>query len=80
MRTPKEALEAAIAACEGQSATALAARIGGRVVRQNVEYWLKVGRVPAEHCPAIERAVMGAVKCEELCPGVAWEVLREQAA
>lgn len=33
-------------------------------------------RVPAEYCPLIERATKGAVRCEELRPDVAWDVLR----
>jgi DNA-binding transcriptional regulator YdaS (Cro superfamily) len=47
-------------------------------------------RVPAEHCPAIERATRARaaagddtsliVTCEELRPDVLWSVLREQAA
>ena len=35
-------------------------------------------RVPAEYCPLIERATKGAVRCEELRPDVAWDVLRMQ--
>lgn len=34
-------------------------------------------RVPAERCPDIERATMGAVKCEELRPDVDWAYLRK---
>lgn len=34
-------------------------------------------RVPAEHCPAIERATDGAVRCEELRPDVDWAFLRK---
>lgn len=34
--------------------------------------------VPAELCPAIERATGGRVRCEELRPDVAWDVLRMQ--
>ncbi|WP_370645890.1 transcriptional regulator [Pseudacidovorax sp. NFM-22] len=37
-------------------------------------------RVPAERCPAIERATGGVVRCEDLRPDVAWDVLRMQAA
>lgn len=35
--------------------------------------------VPAERCPAIERATNGAVRCEDLRPDVAWDVLRSPA-
>jgi DNA-binding transcriptional regulator YdaS (Cro superfamily) len=33
--------------------------------------------VPAKHCPAIERATTGAVRCEELRPDVDWAYLRK---
>jgi DNA-binding transcriptional regulator YdaS (Cro superfamily) len=33
-------------------------------------------RVPADRCPAIERATNGAVRCEEMRPDVDWAVLR----
>lgn len=35
-----------------------------------------VRRVPADHCPAIERATDGAVRCEDLRPDVDWAYLR----
>lgn len=45
-----------------------------------VSQWKDEGRrIPAEHCPLIERATNGAVRCEELRPDVAWDVLRMQA-
>lgn len=46
-----------------------------------VSQWVSgLKKVPAERCPAIERATGGAVLCEELRPDVEWQVLREQAA
>ena len=57
----------------------LAAAIG--VKPQVVTNWRSRG-VPAEQCPAIERATRDVGKpvlCEELRPDVAWGVLREQA-
>lgn len=33
--------------------------------------------IPAERCPAIERATNGAVKCEDLRPDVDWAYLRQ---
>ncbi|MCL2656846.1 MAG: helix-turn-helix domain-containing protein [Betaproteobacteria bacterium] len=36
-------------------------------------------RLPAERCPAIERATGGAVTCEELRPDVDWAYLRGTA-
>ena len=35
------------------SPTKLAAAVGGGVVRQHVEHWLKKGRVPPEHCAPV---------------------------
>lgn len=35
--------------------------------------------VPAELCPEIERATKREVRCEDLRPDVAWDVLRMQA-
>lgn len=58
--------------------TAIALSIGCQP--QLVWQWSRgVRRVPAERCPEIERATSGAVRCEELRPDVAWDVLRMQA-
>jgi DNA-binding transcriptional regulator YdaS (Cro superfamily) len=43
---------------------------------QTVNNWLKRGRVPAEHCPTIEKVFDGLVRCEELRPDVDWGYLR----
>lgn len=56
------------------SQTALAKALGGSA--QTVNNWIKRGSIPAEHCPAIERATAGAVRCEDLRPDVDWAVLR----
>jgi len=69
-----EALQEAIDRAGGISA--LAALIG--VVASAPSMWKSRGRVPAEHCPAIERAT--GVACEKLRPDVPWDVLRLQAA
>lgn len=53
-------------------AKALAELIG--VSSSAPSMWKARGRVPADHCPAIERAT--GVKCEELRPEVEWSVLR----
>lgn len=37
-------------------------------------------RVPAEHCPSIDRETGGAVSCEELRPDVDWAYLRGSTA
>ena len=55
------------------------AKVLGYKDRRNVWPWCNYGgpQLPAEHCPVIERATGGAVRCEELRPDVAWSVLRE---
>jgi len=60
------------------SQTALAELLG--LSKGAVSQWKEPGRrVPAEYCPLIERATQGRVRCEELRPDVAWDVLREQS-
>lgn len=73
-----QALQRAVDLLNGQAA--LAAAIG--VKQQNVWNWLnRAGGIPpAEFCPAIERATEGKVRCEELRPDVAWDVVRGQTA
>lgn len=76
-RTPVHAAMAVL----GGSPTAMAVAVGEPVKRQNVEHWLKSGRVPAEHAPSVEAATRRAGKpilCEELCPGPRWDVLRKR--
>ncbi|WP_295378426.1 helix-turn-helix domain-containing protein [uncultured Pseudacidovorax sp.] len=58
---------------------ALARSLGVRP--PTVNQWCKGERpVPAEQCPSIERATGGAVRCEDLRPDVAWDVLRAQSS
>ena len=54
--------------------THLAHEIG--VTAQVVSNWRTRG-VPAEQCPAIERATNRAVRCEDLRPDVDWTYLRQ---
>jgi len=65
-------------ACEvvgGQ--TSLAKAIGVPV--QFVNQIVKGGRrMPAEHCPKIERLTNGEVTCEQLRADVEWSVLRSR--
>lgn len=71
-----DAIERA-AECLG-SQSALADLCG--VSKGAVSQWKEPGRrVPAEYCPLIERATDGKVRCEQLRPDVAWDVLRMQA-
>lgn len=64
-------IDQAISVCGGLAN--LSAAIG--VPSQNVWNWRK-RRVPAEHCPAIEKATGGEVRCEDLRPDIDWAVLR----
>lgn len=75
METPESPLALAIRLLDGPVNTAR--RLG--VERyQTVQSWLR-HRVPAEYCPLIERETEGRVRCEDLRPDVAWDVLRMQA-
>lgn len=41
-----------------------------------IQQWKASGRVPAEHCPKIERLCGGVVRCEELNDRVDWAYVR----
>lgn len=57
------------------SASALAAGLG--LTKGAVSQWKEPDRkIPAEHCPAIERLTNGNVRCEDLRPDVDWGYLR----
>jgi DNA-binding transcriptional regulator YdaS (Cro superfamily) len=80
LRREKDALQRVAAILGGQAAVASAC---GFTDRRHVWPWFNTPRrVPAEHCPALERATRAKgqpVRCEELREDVAWEVLRDQA-
>ncbi|WP_309934049.1 transcriptional regulator [Variovorax paradoxus] len=45
-----------------------------------ISQWASGARpVPAEHCPAIERATNGAVTCEALNPSEPWRRIADEA-
>lgn len=71
-----EALERAIRKLGSQAA--LAEQLNVR--QSHVAMWKHRRSVPAEYCPLIERATHGEVRCEDLRPDVAWDVLRAQTA
>ncbi|WP_082577697.1 helix-turn-helix domain-containing protein [Massilia sp. Root1485] len=57
------------------SMQALGEKLG--VTKGAVGQWKLPGRrVPAEHCPAIERLTSGVVRCEDLRPDVDWAIVR----
>jgi DNA-binding transcriptional regulator YdaS (Cro superfamily) len=55
---------------EGGSAAAIAARLGGEITRQNVEYWVKERRF-APHAAARVEQVYG-ICVEDLRPDLHW--------
>lgn len=59
----------AIGIAGGQSA--LARLINAK--QQEIWNWANGRPVPADRCPALERATAGRVTCEELRPDVAWQ-------
>lgn len=66
-----------IAASIVGSQAALGRALG--VTKSAVGQWKEEGRkVPAEHCPAIERLTDGKVRCEVLNDEVDWAYLRQQ--
>lgn len=83
--TPKQAVERAISAAGGITKLAAALGLKSHAV---INQW-RLNRVPAEHCPDIERFTRKVaeeagdasliVRCEELRPDVSWGVLRADA-
>lgn len=59
------------------SAMARALNLSGYQV---IQEWRRQGRVPAEHCPVVERLTEGAVTCEELNDKVDWAFVRAGGA
>lgn len=72
----KSGIELALEKFEN-SPTKLANAVGGTVVRQHVEHWLKAGKVPADKAPDVEAAT--GVQVELLCPDTNWAVVRGTA-
>jgi DNA-binding transcriptional regulator YdaS (Cro superfamily) len=66
------ALQRAIGKAGSQSALARSIDCAPQVINN----WLRRNNVPAEHCPEIEKATNGAVRCEDLRPDVDWAYLR----
>jgi len=59
------------------SPTKLAQAVGGSVIRQHVEHWIKAGRVPADKAPDV--MVASGVDVDLLCPETNWRAVREMA-
>lgn len=79
LETPEKlALKRAAELLGGQVAVA---RVLGYEDRRHVWPYFNTPRAfPAEHCPKIEEATKGAIRCEDLRPDVDWYVLRQPAA
>ena len=70
---PKQAVRDACALVGG---TAALARFLG-ITSAAVSQWMSgIRRVPAEHCPKIERATGGRVVCESLRNDIDWAAIR----
>ncbi len=70
------AIQSAAAKLGSQARLARALNVSPAMVHQ----WLRgIRPIAAEHCPAIERATQGAVRCEDLRPDVDWACLRNSA-
>lgn len=68
-----------IAASIVGSQAALGRALG--VTKSAVGQWKEEGRkVPAEHCPTIERLTNGQVRCESLNDEVDWAYVRQNSA
>ncbi|NHZ94607.1 helix-turn-helix domain-containing protein [Massilia sp. CCM 8734] len=71
--TPEEALDKAVSYVG--TVQNMADHLG--VTKGAISQWKQEKRrIPAEHCPAIERLTNRTVRCETLRPDVDWEYLR----
>jgi DNA-binding transcriptional regulator YdaS (Cro superfamily) len=66
--TPERVIQRVLAKAGGP--TAVATLLGPPIKRQNVEYWVRVSDIPAEHCPALERAL--GIPCQQLRGDLIW--------
>lgn len=74
--TQENAVKRAVKAAGGAAAVASLFDIS----TVSVYEWINNNRIPAERCPALERACQSAVRCEEMRPDVDWAYLRQQSA
>lgn len=76
-RMNEKPIEQACRILGSQAALALALGVTAPTVNQ----WV-IGKrpIPAGRCPGIERATIGAVRCESLRPDVDWAYLRGTAS
>ncbi|HDZ0806617.1 helix-turn-helix domain-containing protein [Klebsiella pneumoniae] len=76
MRSSLEAISEACRIVGGQAALSRNLGISSPTVNQ---WTTGIRQIPAERCPAIEKATGGAVTCEELRPDIDWAYLRGAA-
>ncbi len=75
--SPKMTIETALDRALAQIGTMQILATHLKVTKGAVGQWKLEGRrIPAEHCPVIERLTSGGVRCEELRPDVDWAYLR----
>jgi DNA-binding transcriptional regulator YdaS (Cro superfamily) len=56
------------------SPSKLAQAMGGEILRQHVEHWLKAGKVPAGKAPDVMLAT--GISVDLLCPDTNWTAVR----
>ena len=71
--TAKTGIEQALEKYDG-SPSKMAEAIGGSVIRQHIEHWLKSGVVPAAKAPDI--AIATGISVDLLNPSVNWDAVR----
>lgn len=77
-KTPQQIAAARAVLILGGPVEAARTLLGDADRYQTIQSWV-VHRVPLDHCPAVERKTRelgNAVRCEDLRPDIAWEVLR----
>ena len=79
MDAPVNLVQTILAELYDGSTTRMAAAIGGKVKRQNIEHWLASGRIPWEHCSAIERLSSGHFPCEVVRSDLTWSRIPDKA-
>ena len=74
----EKAIEKACILVGGQSKLAVLLSIpGAPVSRQSVNNWIRLGKVPPDKAPSIQRITKGKVRVEELCPEFPWPKRRK---
>lgn len=77
-KTPREALDAAIAKAGGTRSDLMRAlnRRDWQIKSSSVILQWQLNGVPAKYCPDIE--ALTGIPCEQLCPDVRWGLVRDR--